>query len=47
MGLFKKKNNQKEEAAAAAASAADPREGIKKMVLDGLNAKLNGTLYDD
>lgn len=47
MGLFKKKNNQKEEAAAAAASAADPRESIKKMVLDGLNAKLNGTLYDD
>ena len=47
MGLFKNNNNQKEEAAAAAASAADPREGIKKMVLDGLNAKLNGTLYDD
>lgn len=47
MGLFKKKNNQKEEAAAAAASTADPRESIKKMVLDGLNAKLNGTLYDD
>ena len=47
MGLFKKKNNQKEEAAAAAATAADPREGIKKLVLDELNAKLNGTLYDD
>ncbi len=46
MGLFKKKNNQKEEAAAAA-PAADPREGIKKLVLDELNAKLNGTLYDD
>ncbi|MBQ6252149.1 DUF6348 family protein [Ruminococcus sp.] len=46
MGLFKKKNNQKEEAAAAA-TAADPREGIKKLVLDELNAKLNGTLYDD
>ena len=46
MGLFKKKNNQKEEAAAAAA-AADPKDGMKKMVLDELNAKLNGTLYDD
>ena len=46
MGLFKKKNNQKEEATAAA-TAADPREGIKKLVLDELNAKLNGTLYDD
>ena len=46
MGLFKKKNNQKEEAAAAA-PAADPREGIKELVLDELNAKLNGTLYDD
>lgn len=46
MGLFKKKNNQKEETAAAAATA-DPKDGMKKMVLDELNAKLNGTLYDD
>ncbi len=45
MGLFKKKNNQTEEAAAAV--AADPRAEVKKLVLDALNAKLNGTLYDD
>ena len=44
MGIFKKKNNQKEE---TAAPAADPRDAVKKLVLDGLNAKLNGTLYDD
>ena len=44
MGIFKKKNNQKED---VAATAADPREDIKKLVLDALNAKLNGTLYDD
>ncbi|MBO7473038.1 MAG: hypothetical protein J6U00_03385 [Ruminococcus sp.] len=44
MGLFKKKNNQKEE---IAEQAADPRANIKKMVLEALNAKLNGTLYDD
>ena len=45
MGLFKKKNNQTEEAAATV--AADPRAEVKKLVLDALNAKLNGTLYDD
>ena len=45
MGLFKKKNNQTEEAAPSV--AADPRAEVKKMVLDALNAKLNGTLYDD
>ncbi|EWM53591.1 DUF6348 family protein [Ruminococcus flavefaciens] len=45
MGLFKKKNNNQQEEAAV--TAADPREGIKKLVLDALNAKLNGTLYDD
>ena len=44
MGLFKKKNNQTEETAAV---AADPRTEVKKLVLDALNAKLNGTLYDD
>ncbi len=44
MGLFKKKNNQTEETAAV---AADPRLEVKKLVLDALNAKLNGTLYDD
>lgn len=43
MGIFKKKNNQTEDVAATA----DPREDIKKLVLDALNAKLNGTLYDD
>ena len=45
MGLFKKKNNNQQEEAAV--TTADPREGIKKLVLDALNAKLNGTLYDD
>ena len=45
MGLFKKKNNQTEEAAPSV--AADPRAEVKKLVLDALNAKLNGTLYDD
>ena len=44
MGLFKKKNNQTEE---AAVSAEDPREAVKKLVLEALNAKINGTLYDD
>jgi hypothetical protein len=43
MGIFKKKNQSEE----AAAVAADPREDIKKLVLDALNTKLNGTLYDD
>ena len=43
MGIFKKKNQNEE----AAPVAADPREDIKKLVLDALNAKLNGTLYDD
>ena len=43
MGLFKKKNNQKEENT----TVADPRAEIKQMVLKALNAKLNGTLYDD
>ncbi len=43
MGIFKKKNNQKEENI----PAADPKAAIKQMVLEGLNAKLNGTLYDD
>jgi hypothetical protein len=43
MGIFKKKNNQKEENTVAA----DPKAGLKKMVLEALNAKLNGTLYDD
>ena len=45
MGIFKKKNNQTEEAAATV--AADPRAEVNKLVLDALNAKLNGTLYDD
>ena len=44
MGLFKKKNNQKEE---IAEQSADTRSEMKKMVLESLNAKLNGTLYDD
>ena len=44
MGLFKKKNNQKEE---IAEQTADTRSEMKKMVLESLNAKLNGTLYDD
>ena len=43
MGIFKKKNNQTEDVTATA----DPREDIKALVLDALNAKLNGTLYDD
>jgi hypothetical protein len=43
MGIFKKKNQNEE----AAPVATDPREDIKKLVLDALNAKLNGTLYDD
>ncbi|WP_295074101.1 DUF6348 family protein [Ruminococcus sp.] len=43
MGLFKKKNNQKEENT----TVADPKAEIKQMVLKALNAKLNGTLYDD
>lgn len=42
MGIFKKKNNQKEEN-----TAADPRSDIKQIVLESLNEKLNGTLYDD
>jgi len=44
MGLFKKKNNQKED---IAEQSADTRSEMKKMVLESLNAKLNGTLYDD
>ena len=43
MGIFKKKNNQKEENT----TVADPKAEIKQMVLKALNAKLNGTLYDD
>ena len=43
MGLFKKKNNQKNEAAAQA----DPKDEVKSLILEGLNAKLGGTLYDD
>jgi hypothetical protein len=45
MGLFKKKNNQKDEAASAA--VVDPKEGMKKLILNQLNEKLSGTLYDD
>ncbi|MBR6968956.1 MAG: hypothetical protein IKH78_10565 [Ruminococcus sp.] len=43
MGLFKKKNNQKNEAAAQA----DPKDEVKSLILEGLNTKLGGTLYDD
>ncbi|MBP5379802.1 MAG: hypothetical protein J6Y64_09720 [Ruminococcus sp.] len=43
MGIFKKKNNQKTEEV----QAADPKADIKSMVLESLNEKLNGTLYDD
>lgn len=45
MGLFKKKNNQKEEAASTAVT--DPKEGMKILILNKLNEKLSGTLYDD
>ncbi|WP_303834576.1 DUF6348 family protein [Ruminococcus flavefaciens] len=43
MGIFKKKNNQKTEEV----QALDPKVEVKNTVLEGLNAKLNGTLYDD
>jgi hypothetical protein len=43
MVIFKKKNQNEE----AASVAADPKEDIKKLVLEALNSKLNGTLYDD
>ncbi|WP_024859277.1 DUF6348 family protein [Ruminococcus flavefaciens] len=43
MGIFKKKNNQKTEEV----QALDPKVEVKNAVLEGLNAKLNGTLYDD
>ncbi len=41
MGLFKKKNQQQ-----TVAEVKDPREDIKALVLNALNEKLNGTLYD-
>lgn len=41
MGLFKKKNQQQ-----AAAEVKDPKENLKTLVLNALNEKLNGTLYD-
>lgn len=43
MGIFKKKNNQKTEETVAV----DSKELIKKDVLEALNEKLKGTLYDD
>lgn len=43
MGIFKKKNNQKTEEV----QAADPKLDVKNTVLESLNEKLNGTLYDD
>ncbi|MBR1823558.1 MAG: hypothetical protein IJ779_04925 [Ruminococcus sp.] len=42
MALFKKKNQQEE-----VKEAADPRLEVKKAVLEVLNDKLKGTLYDD
>lgn len=41
VGLFKKKNQQQ-----AAAEVKDPKENLKTLVLNALNEKLNGTLYD-
>ena len=41
MGLFKKKNQQQ-----TVAEVKDSREDIKALVLNALNEKLNGTLYD-
>ena len=41
MGLFKKKNQQTEQ------ETKDPVLELKQMVLEKLNTKLNGTLYDD
>ena len=43
MGIFKKKNNQKKEEV----QVTDPKAEIKSTVLESLNEKLNGTLYDD
>lgn len=43
MGIFKKKNNQKTEEV----QVTDPKADIKSTVLESLNEKLNGTLYDD
>ncbi|SFW33334.1 DUF6348 family protein [Ruminococcus flavefaciens] len=43
MGIFKKKNNQKTEEV----HTTDPKDDIKSMVLENLNEKLKGTLYDD
>lgn len=43
MGIFKKKNNQKTEEV----QTTDPKDDIKSMVLENLNEKLKGTLYDD
>lgn len=41
VGLFKKKNQQQ-----AAAEVKEPKENLKTLVLNALNEKLNGTLYD-
>ena len=43
MGIFKKKNNQKTEEV----QVTDPKADISSMVLEKLNEKLKGTLYDD
>ncbi|MCR4638885.1 DUF6348 family protein [Ruminococcus sp.] len=43
MGIFKKKNNQKTEEV----QTTDIRADIKSTVLESLNDKLKGTLYDD
>ena len=42
MALFKKKNQQEE-----AKETTDPKLEIKKAVLEVLNDKLKGTVYDD
>ena len=43
MGIFKKKNNQKTEEV----QTTDIRADVKNTVLESLNEKLNGTLYDE
>lgn len=42
MGIFKKNNQKTEEV-----QVTDPKADIKSTVLESLNEKLNGTLYDD
>ena len=47
VGIFNKKKNQTEEQNQEQAAAANPAADIKQIVLDKLNEKLKGNLYDN